>query len=283
MAVRRAPRDAERGEIELEPMLGKGKEPPQLVALADTATRNGFVRKVYGLLGMQLVATVMISGFVVRHGHELMVKSPATVMTLMTGSLFMSLAVSGVFACCPGTMRRSPGNYGLMAVFTLAEGILVGFTCVRYTMGSVILCAGLTAMVVLGLTMYAMQSKRDFTGAGPYLFSALLVLCGGGLILSLMAESLERHAQFPSLIATASLGFVGTAAFGILQVLYAIGSALLFSFFIVYDTQLILGGGHQTEFSVDDYALAAVSLYLDVLQLFLAILRLLGREDDSGL
>jgi len=267
MAVRRAPRDAERGEIELEPMLGKGKEPPQLVALADTATRNGFVRKVYGLLGMQLVATVMISGFVVRHGHELMVKSPATVMTLMTGSLFMSLAVSGVFACCPGTMRRSPGNYGLMAVFTLAEGILVGFTCVRYTMGSVILCAGLTAMVVLGLTMYAMQSKRDFTGAGPYLFSALLVLCGGGLILSLMA----------------SLGFVGTAAFGILQVLYAIGSALLFSFFIVYDTQLILGGGHQTEFSVDDYALAAVSLYLDVLQLFLAILRLLGREDDSGL
>lgn len=121
-------------------------------------------------------------------------------------------------------------------------------------------------MVVLGLTVYAMQSKSDFTGSGPYLACCLLVLFGFGVILSIAAS---LGAQSP--------------AFGFIQALYAGAGAMVFSFFIVYDTQMIIGGKHQNEFCVDDYAMAAISLYIDVIQLFLALLRLAGSRDDSGL
>ena len=56
---------------------------------------------------------------------------------------------------------------------------------------------------------------------------------------------------------------------------------MLFSFYIVYDTQLIVGGKHRKiMFHIDDYVLAAVSLYLDVINLFLMILRLLNGERE---
>lgn len=43
-------------------------------------------------------------------------------------------------------------------------------------------------------------------------------------------------------------------------------SLRVFAFYIVYDTQLMLGswGGHKVEFSVDDYVFAAINLYLDL-------------------
>ena len=63
-----------------------------------------------------------------------------------------------------------------------------------------------------------------------------------------------------------------------LQLVYAWAGALLFSFFIVYDTQLIVGGKHSHEFSIDDYAFAAISLYLDIVQLFLYLLRIFGQR-----
>ena len=53
------------------------------------------------------------------------------------------------------------------------------------------------------------------------------------------------------------------------------------SFYIVYDTQLIVGGEHKKiMFHTDDYVLASVSLYLDVINLFLMILRLLNGERE---
>ena len=63
----------------------------------------------------------------------------------------------------------------------------------------------------------------------------------------------------------------------IINIVYSSGGALIFSFYIVYDTQLIVGGEHKKiMFHTDDYVLAAISLYLDVVNLFLYILELLN-------
>jgi hypothetical protein len=269
-ATRRQSADVERAggsEIELEPIMGSKLGGGQLVACADIATRNGFVRKVYGILGAQLLATMMVGGIMVRHGRQWLESSPSTVLGVVTMSSFMSLVIALIFSCCPDTMRTSPRNYGLMALFTLAEGVLVGFACLQYTLGSVLLCCGLTGAVVIGLTIYATRSKADFTGSGPYLMCCLMVMFGFGLILSLAS----------------AFGLAHTAAFNFIQVMYAAAGAMVFSCFIVYDTQMIIGGQHQNEFCVDDYAMAAISLYIDVIQLFLSLLRLVGREDDGGL
>jgi len=46
--------------------------------------------------------------------------------------------------------------------------------------------------------------------------------------------------------------------------------------FIVYDTQLMLGGKHKYAISMDEYVFAALNLYLDIINLFLYILRIMG-------
>jgi len=55
---------------------------------------------------------------------------------------------------------------------------------------------------------------------------------------------------------------------------------LLFTFYIVFDTQLLIGeyGGHKVQFGIDDYVFAALNLYLDIINLFLHILSLFGER-----
>jgi protein lifeguard len=48
------------------------------------------------------------------------------------------------------------------------------------------------------------------------------------------------------------------------------------SFFLIYDTQIILGGKHKFKISTEEYIFAAMMLYLDIINLFLYILALLG-------
>merc|ERR1719326_1064404 len=113
--------------------------------------------------------------------------------------------------------------------------------------------AALTTGIFIGLSAYAFTTKSDFTGAGPYLFAALMGISLFGLVLIIFPAGAMMHKIY------AGLG------------------ALLFSFYIVYDTQLIVGGNHKKhQFSVDDYVFAALNLYLDIINLFLYLLSLFG-------
>ena len=64
--------------------------------------------------------------------------------------------------------------------------------------------------------------------------------------------------------------------------LYLLAGVLIFSLYIVYDTQTIVGGEHKNlQFDMDDYVLAALVIYLDIINLFILLLQLLqgGRRD----
>ena len=53
--------------------------------------------------------------------------------------------------------------------------------------------------------------------------------------------------------------------------------ACIFGLYLIYDTQLIMGGsGKAAQYSIDDYIMAAVNMYIDVIQIFIEILRLIG-------
>mgnify|MGYP000982385759 FL=1 len=60
--------------------------------------------------------------------------------------------------------------------------------------------------------------------------------------------------------------------------LYCCVGVLLFGFYLVIDTQMIIGG-KSVELAIDEYALAAMLLYIDIIQIFLYILRMLGSKD----
>ena len=57
---------------------------------------------------------------------------------------------------------------------------------------------------------------------------------------------------------------------------YGAVGALVFSLYLVYDTQLMLGGKHKYALSPEEYIFAALNIYLDVVQLFMYILMIVG-------
>ena len=59
---------------------------------------------------------------------------------------------------------------------------------------------------------------------------------------------------------------IGMSAFG----------AVLFGMYIVFDTQMMLGGKHKYAISPEEYIFASLNLYLDIVNLFLYILSILN-------
>ena len=57
---------------------------------------------------------------------------------------------------------------------------------------------------------------------------------------------------------------------------YGAAGALVFSLYLVYDTQLMLGGKHKYALSPEEYIFAALNIYLDVVYLFMFILMIVG-------
>ncbi|CAE8645194.1 unnamed protein product, partial [Polarella glacialis] len=227
----------------------------------DTAVRHGFIRKVYGILGAQLVLTTLIAGLIVRGGSEMIHKNPGLSSTMIVSSCFVSLAIMMVFLCCPETMRSSPTNYILLVLFTVAESVMVGFICLSYTMQSVLFTLGVTAFIVIALSLFACQTKYDFTGFAPYIFAFAMVMMCFSLVLMILSMC----------------GLSNSPAFKMMNIVYACLGTLVSSFYIIFDTQMIVGGKHSKySFSLDDYCMAAINIYLDIIQLFLFLLQLLG-------
>lgn len=113
------------------------------------------------------------------------------------------------------------------------------------------LALGMTGAITIGLTLFAFQTKIDFTGWGGALFSFLIILMVVGVFTIF----------FPS---------------NILRTVYAGIGALVMSLYIIYDTQMMIGGDHKYSISPEEYVFAALTLYLDIVNLFLYILRLIG-------
>ena len=223
----------------------------------DKIIRTGFIRKVYTLLSLQLVFTFMSCLFVNLY-------EPAqNFMLSETGIALYGLSLAGiiilmvVLCCNPNCLKKYPQNYIYLSLFTIFMTYLLAIATARYNTKSLILAIGITLAITISLTIFACQTKYDFTGYGPYLLSFLWALILIGLINCFLANSVLMTIQ-------AGLG------------------AIVFSFYIIYDSQLIVGGKHkQYEFSIDDYVLATLSLYLDIINLFVYILQLLNECNDS--
>lgn len=62
--------------------------------------------------------------------------------------------------------------------------------------------------------------------------------------------------------------------------IYASLGALIFSVYLIYDTQLMMGGKHKYSISPEEYIFAALNLYLDVVNIFIYILTIIGVSRD---
>jgi FtsH-binding integral membrane protein len=65
-----------------------------------------------------------------------------------------------------------------------------------------------------------------------------------------------------------------------IKLIYASCGALLFCLYLVYDTQLMIGGKHRYSISPEEYIFAALNLYLDIVNIFLYILTFIRASRD---
>jgi FtsH-binding integral membrane protein len=145
-----------------------------------------------------------------------------------------------------------PSNLMFLSGFTLLEAYTVSVIVSFYRANIVLNAVVLTAGIFVFLTAFACQTKYDFTSWMPYLFGALW-----GLVLFGFMSLFLPHTSTTELI-------------------YGLFAALIFSGYILVDTQLVMRKHH-----VEEEIAAAISLYLDIINLFLAILRILNSQSNN--
>lgn len=219
----------------------------RLTSLGQTDMRAGFITKVYGIVTAQLLVTsLMCYAFMYQHTAHALVLQNAQAVTI--ASLVFSFGSLIPLMCC--YKKVYPTNYILLAVFTTAMACDLGLTCAVYAdngQGFLVLeAAGITGVIFLALTAYTFYSGRDFGFLGMYLFAALVGMLCWGLVAMVFGFD-------PGMI-------------------YSLLGVLVFSGFIVYDTWRL-----KAKLGPDDYIEGAIELYLDIINLFLFVLDLLGR------
>jgi FtsH-binding integral membrane protein len=203
--------------------------------------RATLVRRTYSLVFVSILVTIAGAAFGLSQPRvmEAVAQHPIITMLLMFAPLLMAMRARTAF----------PANIGFTLLFTFAEGIFLSpilYVYGRMQPGIIGQAAMLTVTSFGVLTVYAFTSRRDFSAWGGFFTVGLWVLIATSLL------NLFFRNQTASLWIAAATVFV-------------------FSGLLVYDTWRI-----RNVFSPDQYVQAAVTIYLDLLNMFLAILRLLG-------
>jgi protein lifeguard len=208
-----------------------------------------FIRKVYGILFTQLAVTALWIA-VVSANRETMVAFLAKRVELLVLAIVGQLVTLYALGCYKEIARSVPLNYCLLGVFTICMSYLSSFTTVQFDPKLVLAAGVITAGMVLGLTVYAIQTKDDYTHLGAFMFLMSFALLFGCILFL----------------------FIRTY---FLYITITVLTVILLGIFIIYDTQLIFSG-HSHQFTIDDYVFAAMVLYIDIIRLFLEVLKLLG-------
>jgi len=199
-----------------------------------------FMKQTYQLLAASMIAAAA-GAYVTLPYAEVVMQYKWFIFGAELLVLFFGLSMS----------RGKPGlNLAMLFLFTFLTGVsLVPLlaSLIGAGNGAVIGNAFLMTSVLFGaLSLFAINSKTDFSSWGKPLFITLIVVIIASLVNMFILQSPMMH------------------------VVITAGILLLFSIFTIYDTQNIANGAYDSP--VD----AAVSLYLDFLNIFTALLQLLG-------
>eukprot|EP00567_Pseudictyota_dubia_P006287 CAMPEP_0197433998 /NCGR_PEP_ID=MMETSP1175-20131217/1790_1 /TAXON_ID=1003142 /ORGANISM="Triceratium dubium, Strain CCMP147" /LENGTH=297 /DNA_ID=CAMNT_0042962559 /DNA_START=6 /DNA_END=899 /DNA_ORIENTATION=- len=243
--------DIEAFPIATTPIAEPIPEAPVVAVLGfdDKETRMTFIRRVYSILAVQMLVTGGVCTFMVLHlpTQEYVLTHMWPINTTVVLSIVLVIALM-----CYKDVH--PHNIILLALFTIVESFLVGTVtaayCVSGYKGVVLEAVFLTCAVFIGLTVFTFQSRIDFSFLGASLSMGLGVLLVWG---------------FCAVIFGFYDGYY-----------YALFGCVIFCGYILFDTWLIM-----EKLQPHEYVLAAVMLYLDLINLFLYILRLLAASNRN--
>lgn len=219
--------------------------PLQGVIVRTGAERATLVKRTYAVVLAGVVLTIA--------GVAFTFSQPRLLQAVVAHPIITMLCAFAPLLLATRARTAFPANIGLALLFTFTMGVMISPAIYYYSLTTpgIIPQAGLLTLSSFGvLTGYAWVSKRDFSAWGSFLVVGLWVLIGTSL-LNLFFQN-----------QTASLWLAGA-------------SVLLFSGLLIFDTWRL-----RNVYGPDDYVQAAVAIYLDLLNMFMAILRLLGGRRD---
>lgn len=205
---------------------------------------NKLLRNTYSLLAMTLLFSALTGGvsMALDVGHGL--------------GLVSSLVAMGLIWFVLPRTANSAAGLGVVFAITGLLGFGLGPMLNQYLKLSngtelVTMALGGTGVIFLGLSAYVLTTRRDFSFMGGFLFVGMLVVLAASLV--------NIFLQMPLM----SMVIPGAVV-------------LLMSGFILFDTSRIINGGET------NYVMATISLYLNIFNLFVSLLQLLGiaRSDD---
>ena len=188
--------------------------------------------QVYSILSVQLLVTFgTVALFNQSSGiHDLFLENDGPNIIGNTAYLvvFAVSAITGLVIIlamtCVKTLRVAvPINFIMLSVFTIAESLLLGLACMLYEGQVVLIAAAATAAVVIALTAFSFQTKIDFTILRGLMFCVLFVFIVFGFLISIFAAT--------------------GGNIRIINLVYVAIGVLIFSVYLVIDTQVIETGG----------------------------------------
>jgi modulator of FtsH protease len=210
--------------------------------IESTLATNKVVRNTYMLLSM----TLLFAAATAATSVALKLPHPGLIITLV-----------GYFGLLFATTKLRNSGWGIVSVFALTG--FMGYTLgpiVSHYLGlpnggqTVMMAMAGTAAIFLGLSGYALSTKRDFSFMGGFLMV--------GILLAFLAGLAAIFFEIPALSLTISAAFV-----------------LLMSGLILYETSNIINGGET------NYVMATVTLFVTIFNLFTSLLHLLGFANGS--
>ncbi|KTG33114.1 hypothetical protein cypCar_00008946 [Cyprinus carpio] len=237
------------------------------------SVRHAFIRKVYLILAVQLLITTSIIAVftLVEPVRLFVVQNPA----VYWASFPVYLVTYLMLVCCEGPRRRHPWNLILLFIFTLTLSYMTGTISSYFDTKAVFLALGITAIVCIIVTIFCFQTKYhnfyslqllrflsfeqvDFTSCTGLLCALCVVLLVTGIITSIVL----------------SFQYVPW-----LQMLYGACGAIVFTLFLAYHTQLLIGN-RANSISPEEYVFGALSLYVDIVQIFIFLLHITGSSSE---
>lgn len=218
----------------------------------DKNVRRLFIRKVFITLGLQLLVTF---GIVCLFTFQSDVRNYVRMNSwtyYIAYAFFLSIYITLV--CCESVRRKHPHNIILLMIFTLALSYMTGTIASFYSTKSVVIALGTTTVVCFAVIVFSMQTKFDFTKCGGVLFVLSMVLMLFGII-TIFTYSRSWY----------------------IDVVYGCLGALLFTLFLAFDVQMVMGG-KKYELAPEEHILGALQIYIDVVYIFIMLLSIFGRD-----
>jgi len=227
--------------------------------------RNTFIARVYAILTGQLLVTALsVLVFSKFPGLGSWMSLKGKVVTF--GSILIS-TIAHIMMLSEENRRSSPMKWRLLAIFTIGESLAVGFISSFYAFHTVMSAMIATATATLSVTLYTLMNdnpKRDLSQWGASLSSI------GTIFISYM---------FIHMLSVFGILPQGFLPFN--EAIFSMCGACLFSLYLAYHTRLVISGKHSKyQMNEKDYVFAAMTLYADIINIFLYILRLLGDSND---